>query len=93
MPNPCHRLRGLAFVLVVASLKPLAAHHAVDLLAGAGILSTAVKQSDYSSGVGTITAQTAGTVKMSETLLLGLRYSHYTPTGFGFDAPASPAPQ
>lgn len=77
-------LRGLCVPLVIICLLPLSAHHMVDLLAGAGVISTGVKQSDYSTGVGTITAQTAGAVKMRETVLLGMRYSHYSPMGFGY---------
>ena len=74
----------LAFSVYAMAGNPLAAHHALDLLAGAGAISTGVKQVDYTSGSGTITAQNAAPIYMRETLFLGLRYSHYTPVNFGY---------
>lgn len=84
MPSALRLPRILFVVLVAGGLAPVGAHHVVDLLAGSGLVSTAVKQSDYLSGTGSITAQTAGSVRMRETMLLGVRYSHYSSTGFGY---------
>lgn len=54
---------------------------------GTGIVSTNLAQRDYSSGVGAVTAQTAGAVRMRETVLSGLRYSHYSAASFGYFYP------
>lgn len=70
--------------MYAAAGNPIAAHHVVDLLAGAGAISSGVKQADYVSGTGTITAQNTAPIYMRETLFLGLRYSHYTPVNFGY---------
>lgn len=74
----------LTFSVYAMAANPLAAHHALDLLAGSGAISTGIKQADYTSGTGTITAQNATPIYMRETLFLGLRYSHYTPINFGY---------
>ena len=78
------KLAMIALFVAMGVGEGLSAYHVLDALAGTGALVTGIKQSDYSSGVGTITAQTAGAVNMRETLLFGLRYSHYAPVRFGF---------
>lgn len=75
------RIFGVLLVFIVVA--PVSAYHAFDVLGGTGMVSTNVMQRDYDSVAGTTKAETASRVAMREAIILGIRYSNYTPMGLG----------
>lgn len=77
--------RAVTFVIMsLLTSSSVYSYHLLDVLGGTGALTTNVMQQDYASGSGKIKAETVDRVVMRETTLIGLRYSHYSPTSFGF---------
>lgn len=72
----------VASLLLLGGVGQLGAFHVVDVLAGTGVVSSSVTQRDSFSGTGAIKAETANRVSMRETIVLGLRYSNYSPVSF-----------